>query len=426
MMRARCTADFAPISTRVDSATSMRVALEQRPWDVILCDYNLPGFSATAALDLFRELDRTIPLIAISGTIGEENAAELVRRRAADVLRKANVSFRLALAVNRKLAASEVRRSAVKNDRRYRETATRLQAVVDNAVHGLVIVDGDGSISMFNPAAERLFSYRAAEIIGENIVTLLAPPFCEEYAGYLKTRHRTGERKILGSSREVVGRRKEGWTFPMDLAIGEAQQNGKPIFVVVIVDLTERKREEAALRLWGDAFEKAAFAIAIIDAESSTHRLVDTAMARMHLTTVEEMQSTRVGDGHPAKERDRLAPSLATADRTGHVAFEAPRCRKEGSVFPAQIDVTNVQDAEGMVLYRIASIFDVSDRRQAEDQLRQAQKMEAIGNLTGGIAHDFNNLLGVIIGNLDLHRPSLALGSESLELADEESLTTWH
>jgi PAS domain S-box-containing protein len=254
-----------------------------------------------------------------------------------------------------------------------RETAGRLQAVVDTTVHGLVIVDNDGAISMFNPAAERLFSYRAAEIIGQNVTMLMAPPFCDEYDGYLRKRRQTSEREIIGISREVVGRRKDGTTFPMDVAIGEASQNGTSILVGVIVDLSERKRGEAALRLWGDAFEKAAFGIAIVDAQNGTLRLVNTAMARMHGMTVDEMHDMPIRDGYPDEERDRVAPLLATADRTGHAAFEALHRRKDGSVFPAQIDITSVQDQEGKVLYRIASVFDISEGKKAERHVAQME-----------------------------------------------------
>ena len=110
---------------------------------------------------------------------------------------------------------------------------------------------------------------------------------------------------------------------------------------------------------------------------------------------------------------------MRTVDRTGNIVFTTRQQRKDGTTFPAQMNVTSVQDDDGTVLYRIASILDITEARRTEDSLRQAQKMEAIGNLTGGMAHDFNNILAIIIGNLDLARPRLKDDAETDELVGE-------
>src|ERR1700686_1498738 len=89
--------------------------------------------------------------------------------------------------------------------------------------------------------------------------------------------------------------------------------------------------------------------------------------------------------------------------------------RKDGSEFPIELMLSPLESADGMLV--TAAIRDISDRRRIEDQLQQAQKMEAIGNLTGGMAHDFNNLLGVVIGNLDLIRELRKDDGEADELA---------
>ena len=123
----------------------------------------------------------------------------------------------------------------------------RLRAVVDTAVDGVILIDTGGMIVMFNPACERLFGYTAAEVIGLNVRVLMPPPFHEEHDKYLDNYHRTGERKIIGIGREVVGRRRDGTTFPMELSVGESHQDDETIFVGIIHDLTERKRQEQVL-----------------------------------------------------------------------------------------------------------------------------------------------------------------------------------
>ena len=160
-----------------------------------------------------------------------------------------------------------------------RESMARLTAVVETAVDGFILIDARGRILLFNPACERLFGYGAEEVFHENVKLLMPQKYSLHHDDYIRNFLQTGERKIIGIGREVVGLRKDGSTFPMELSVGEAKQDGELIFVGIIHDLT----------------------------------------ARQH----------------------------------------------------------------------------------TEEQLRQAQKMEMVGQLSGGIAHDFNNLLTVIVGNAE-------------------------
>jgi PAS domain S-box-containing protein len=95
------------------------------------------------------------------------------------------------------------------------QTAARLQAVLEAAVDGVLTIDEVGSIVAVNPAAERLFGYAAEEILGHNVTLLMPPPFRDEHHLYLTNYLTTGERRIIGIGREVVGQRKDGSTFPM-------------------------------------------------------------------------------------------------------------------------------------------------------------------------------------------------------------------
>ncbi|MES1199119.1 MAG: PAS domain S-box protein [Pseudomonadota bacterium] len=128
------------------------------------------------------------------------------------------------------------------------ESSVRLlRAVVDTAVDGVIVIDANGTVSMFNPACERLFGYKAAEAIGQNVKMLMPGPYQSNHDGYLANYQNTGERKIIGIGREVVGRRKDGTTFPMDLSVGEAKSDNQTLFVGVIHDLSQRKRTEQQL-----------------------------------------------------------------------------------------------------------------------------------------------------------------------------------
>ena len=132
--------------------------------------------------------------------------------------------------------------------RALRESMARLTAVVETAVDGFILIDSRGRILLFNPACERLFGYRAEEVFQENVKLLMPRTYSLHHDDYLRNFLQSGERKIIGIGREVVGRRKDGSTFPMDLSVGEAKQDGESIFVGIIHDLTERKLTERQLQ----------------------------------------------------------------------------------------------------------------------------------------------------------------------------------
>ena len=166
------------------------------------------------------------------------------------------------------------------------ELATReahLRSILDTVPEAMIVIDEQGQVTSFSAAAEKLFRYRADEVIGRKIKMLMPEPYRTEYDGYLANSRPTGEAGIIGYGRLVKGLTKDGTVFPMELTVGEAHADGERIF---------------------------------------------TGFAR-----------------------------------------------------------------------------DLTSRQKMEEELRQSQKMEAIGQLTGGVAHDFNNLLTAIIGNLEMHYP---------------------
>ncbi|HEB53454.1 MAG TPA: PAS domain S-box protein [bacterium] len=121
------------------------------------------------------------------------------------------------------------------------------RAIVHTANEGIVTIDQRGLIETVNGAAERLFGYEHGELIGKNVSVLMPEPFSREHDGYLERYLRTGKRNIIGIGREVVGLRKGGEQFPIDLSVGEGAIEGRRFFTAVIRDLTERKELRAKL-----------------------------------------------------------------------------------------------------------------------------------------------------------------------------------
>ncbi len=125
------------------------------------------------------------------------------------------------------------------------EQSARLRAIVDTAVDAIITIDERGMIDSFNPAAERLFGYTPAEVQGKNVSLLMPAPYHEEHDGYLQHYRDTGEKRIIGIGREVVAQRKDGTTFPIELAVSEMRVGGRRLFTGLVHDITQRKQAEA-------------------------------------------------------------------------------------------------------------------------------------------------------------------------------------
>ena len=128
------------------------------------------------------------------------------------------------------------------------DSAARLRAIVDTAVDGIITIDSRGHIESFNPAAEFIFGYSPDEVVGRNVSMLMPAPYRQEHDGYLTNYLSTGIKKIIGSGREVVGLRKDGTTFPMELAVSDMAIGDQRKFTGLVRDITARKRTESELR----------------------------------------------------------------------------------------------------------------------------------------------------------------------------------
>nr|WP_280141103.1 PAS domain S-box protein [Microvirga guangxiensis] len=123
-----------------------------------------------------------------------------------------------------------------------------LRSILETVPDAMIVIDEQARIQFFSAAAERLFGYKDNEIIGENIKILMPEPYREQHDGYMHRYLTTGERRIIGIGRVVVGQSKDGSTFPIELAVGEMRSSGQRYFTGFIRDLTERQKTEARLQ----------------------------------------------------------------------------------------------------------------------------------------------------------------------------------
>ncbi|HEX3399360.1 MAG TPA: PAS domain S-box protein [Acetobacteraceae bacterium] len=123
-----------------------------------------------------------------------------------------------------------------------------LRSILETVPDAMIVIDHRGIIQSFSSAAERLFGYLPAEVCGHNVKLLMPSPYREQHDGYLTRYLTTGERRIIGIGRVVVGRRKDGSTFPMELSVGEVNQDGRKLFTGFVRDLTERQQTDRRLQ----------------------------------------------------------------------------------------------------------------------------------------------------------------------------------
>jgi two-component system cell cycle sensor histidine kinase/response regulator CckA len=226
-----------PVYERVETAASMQAALDVHEWDLIICDYSMPQLTGPLALAIFCQKGLDIPFISVSGTVGEETVAEMMKAGAHDYVMKAHLA-RLVPAVKRELRAARERR-----DRRQAEAISAYLASIvqscDDAIIGKTL---DGTVVSWNAGAERLYGYSAEEVIGRSIALLIPSVRPEELPEVFKTIKR-GE-SVDGL--ETVRIRKGGKPVEVSLTISPIKDaTGRVVGASTVArDITRRKQEE--------------------------------------------------------------------------------------------------------------------------------------------------------------------------------------
>jgi PAS domain S-box-containing protein len=304
----------------------------------------------------------------------------------------------------------------------------KLGAILDSAVAAIVTIDAQGRVETVNPAAERMFGYRAKEIIGRNVSMLMPEPYSAQHDTYLAKYLATGRRQIIGIGREVAGLRKDGSTFPMHLSVGEFAIGESRYFTGTIVDLSAQRaaeqRFEREQALFRAIFESLPDPVVICDPAGAI-RLVNPSFARVFGYSEGELLGDSISSlfENPETWQGFVAEQAGSREAKAK-PNQARFRRKSGELFPAETVDAAIVGSSGSALGRLVLIHDVTAERQQEAILLQAQRMEAVGQLTGGVAHDFNNLLTVILGNIELLEPNLkddlsqSLASEAREAAE--------
>ena len=315
------------------------------------------------------------------------------QRQGTDTLRQANENLEAQVGAS----ASELR-----------DSNARLQSIIDSAVDGIIVIDSHGRIEAFNRGAERLFGYPEPEVLGRNVKMLMPSPYHDEHDGYLDRYLHTGAATIIGTGREVTGRRRDGSTFPLHLSVGEMSIKGERKFTGMLHDLTKRARLEDELRAsearWRSVIDSAVDGIVVIDAHGRIEAF-NPAAVRLFGYEEREVVGRNVNMLMPSpyhEEHDTyLARHLATGvQKIIGTGREVTGLRRDGTTFPLHLSVGKMTAGGEQRFTGI--LHDLSARVRIEKQLREQTSLAKLGEMAAVIAHEVKNPLAGVRGAIQI------------------------
>jgi len=258
------------------------------------------------------------------------------------------------------------------------ENISRLTAIIDNAIDGIITIDSSGILESINPAAAKLFGYHPEELVGKNINVLMPEPDHSRHDGYLKNYAKTGEAKIIGVGREVTGKKKDGTLFPFLLGISEVQLEDKKLYTGIIHDITELKKTESELRksekFINSIINTAVDGIITIDSRGTIELLNPSALKIFGYESSTELLGKNIKVLMPEPDKSQHDQYMQNYLHTGvakiiGIGREVTGLRKDGSTFPFTLSVSEMV-VDGKKIFN-GLIHDITEQKMVEERLRR-------------------------------------------------------
>jgi len=316
--------------------------------------------------------------------------------------------------------------SRMESERRQSEEALRIStqrfsSVVASAMDAIITLDESQRVIVFNRAAEKTFGCSSYEAMGKPLDRFLPLQFRTAHHEHIRRFGEAGVTTRSMTSPSILSAvRVNGEQFPIEATISQVQVEGQKLYTVILRDITERKRAEETLRQsearFRSIYEQAAVGIEQVALDGHL-LMVNATLCRMLGYEESELLGKRTEEiTHPddyAREVGLL--NIMQRDRQRSYEIEKRYRHRDGSTVWVHVTSSMVNGPAGEPLYRISVIQNITERKRAEEQLKQAQRMEAIGRLAGGVAHDFNTLLNVMLGYSELLLDELPQGDARRE-----------
>jgi two-component system, cell cycle sensor histidine kinase and response regulator CckA len=371
---------YHPEYKRVETAASMKKAIKEKQWDIILCDASLPGFKAPSAIAFLKKTKTGIPLIVISGPIGEETATEFMRSGAHDYFLKGKLS-RLCSAINRELKAAKASNRQKQLAEKLRISEAQFNSIIATSQEWIWATDNAGNHTFSNPAIENILGYTPDEIIRHGAAHHLVHE--EDIPKMRETMSRSIEQKKGWSNIVVRWKHKDG-------TIRYLESNAVPIFDSAGFlkgfhgsdrDITDRKNMEEMLREseinYRQLFDNSPAGIYRLDFQSGRFIKANDVFCEYAGCSREEINSLSPYDILTEESRklflDRVEKISQGIKVPEIVEFEI--LNKKGKRFHVQLHIKNIYDAEGRVIAADVVAHDITERKKVEDALRESEEL---------------------------------------------------
>ena len=344
-----------------------------------------------------------------------------------------------------------------------RESEKTLHTITDTAKDAIIMMDDEGRIVFWNPAAEQIFGYPACEALGRELHQLIGPPGDHEaYLAGFKPFEKSGEIDVAGRTMELRARRKNGVEFPVEISLSAIPIKGRWFSTGIMRDITARTQSDEKVKLFSAAIEEAMDGIQVVDLNGKA-LYSNKAVEALYGYSAAELAGTQVNDLNADKDfaSREILPRIR---EVGRWSGEIMVVHKNGRRFPIWLSTALIRNDANEPIAMIGVIRDITERKRFEDELwnhrerllglvdertleltaanerlqdeiaerekvegelLRAQKLESLGILAGGIAHDFNNLLASVMGNVSLAKLDIPPGERAhrhLAEAEQASL----